>query len=96
MLLKKIPGKVSEALEKTGVEHELTVKLVKVYSSEEVEAKVAADMEQVTADYENKSFLERYSRSVICVFFNTTGYSLKLESSTLTLGMIVFDKLSKG
>jgi len=86
MLLKKIPGKVSEALQSTGVEHELTVKLVKVYSSEEVEGKVATDMEQVTADYENKSFLERYSRSVICVFFNTTGYSLKLESATLTLG----------
>lgn len=90
MLLKKIPGKVSEALQSTGVEHDLVVKLVKVYSSEEVEAKVAEDIEKVNADLANKSFLESYSRSVLCVFFNTTGYQLQRVSSNLTLGLMSF------
>jgi hypothetical protein len=90
MLLKKIPSKVGEALQSTGVEHELKVKLVKVYSNEAVEAKVAQDMEKVSQDYLNKSFLESYSRSVICVFFNTTGYPLKLVSASLVTGLFFF------
>ena len=85
-MLDKVPLKVHEALQSFGVEHELVVKLVKVYSSEEVEAKLAADMERVNQDYANKSFFETHSRSALCMFFNTTGYQLKLVSASVTFG----------
>jgi len=85
-MLDKVPLKVHEALQSFGVEHELVVKLVKVYSSEEVEAKLAADMERVNQDYANKSFFETHSRSALCMFFNTTGYHLKLVSASVTFG----------
>ena len=85
-MLDKVPLKVHEALQSFGVEHELVVKLVKVYSSEEVEAKLAADMERVIQDYSNKSFFETHSRSALCMFFNTTGYQLKLVSASVTFG----------
>jgi len=86
MLMKKLPGKVGEALESTGVQHELEVKLVRMHNREDVEIGVAEMLQRSMESVSPTKISFDAARSVDCLFLNTTLFQLRLVSAALTYG----------